>query len=125
ARRLSALHCPDGRGSNWMFGANHLLERSSSDMRHDDCKPRGAKVEDRPNGNDVWVIDLRDVACLAREPRERLVVVDVFRANELDLHLVAGGSLSRQVHERRSPATDLANDLVVAVQRGVRGWDAL
>ena len=66
------------------------------------------------------MLQLRDRPRLAREPSYGLVIVRVFRADDLDRDLAAELAVARAIHDRGRAAAKLAQNLVIALEIGCR-----
>src|SRR5437867_3320360 len=102
-----------------------MFEGPAGDMRHDEREPGVTEVADLVDANDIRVIELRDQARLALEAGQRLFVFDVIGANELDRDFASGGAVARQIHDGRSPATQLAEYFVIRREHGERAVNPL
>src|SRR5262249_5723418 len=116
-----AQHSFGGLGARAALRSRDLAQGPAVDVLHDERQTQAPEIEHAADRNDVGVIELRHDVRLALEARDRLAIVEVPRANQLDSHRVAGGALFGEVDERRSSTAQLSDDLESGVECSVLG----
>jgi hypothetical protein len=95
------------------------LERGARDALHDEGEAAAAQSPHGVDGDDVRVLELRDGARLAAEPRDRVVVGrGGARVDDLDGHVAPEGAVARPVDDGGAAASELADQFVVVLQLG-------
>ena len=102
--------------------AEHLPEGSPREMLHHDRDGGTVEIEYGADRYDVRVLQLLDQSGFAREARQSLLVVHVLGSNHLDRDLGTGRALARQIDDRGTAATQLAEYFVLGVEHGERRW---